>query len=150
MTQSPSERSARLRVEFEGLEYHASDRVQSARYAMEGSSAEGWRITRNGSDHLLLGPGYRLLRTDRCGVCSTDLDRRFLPFPLPQIIGHELIALDADSRRHVIEINASHRARGLDTDCPFCAAGLATHCPDRRVLGIHDLPGGFGPWVLAP
>jgi threonine dehydrogenase-like Zn-dependent dehydrogenase len=28
--------------------------------------------------------------------------------------------------------------------------GLERHCPDRLVLGIHDLPGGFGPWVLAP
>ena len=143
------ERSRQLRVEFEGLEYHEDDRVQAATYSMEGSSAEGWCVTRNGSKHLELGPGYRLLRTDRCGICSTDLDRRFLPFPLPQIIGHELIALDAEDQRYVVEINASHRARGLDVECPFCDAGLVTHCPERRVLGIHDLPGGFGPWVLA-
>lgn len=147
--QASAERSRHLRVEFEGLEYHEDDRVQAAAYTLEGSGAEGWCVTRNGAKHLELGPGYRLLRTDRCGICSTDLDRRFLPFPLPQIIGHELIALDAEDQRHVVEINASHQARGLAVECPFCDAGLDTHCPERRVLGIHDLPGGFGPWVLA-
>ena len=86
-------------VAFEGLEYHASDRVRPARYELEGSPAKGWRVTRNGDEHMRLGPGYRLLRTERCGVCSTDLARRFLPFPLPQIIGHELIALDAEDQR---------------------------------------------------
>ncbi len=144
------DRTTTQRVEFRGLEYHADDRIHPATYSMEGSSGGGWRIDRNGVEHLVLGAGYRLLRTDRCGVCSTDLDRRFLPFPLPQIIGHELIALDADGKRYVVEINASHAARGLEDGCAFCSAGLTTHCPDRRVLGIHDLPGGFGPWVLAP
>ena len=137
-------------ADFIGLEYHADERVIPARYRWEGSPTEGWQIQREGAHHLDLGPGFRLLRTDRCGVCSTDLDRRFLPFPLPQIIGHEIIALDGASRRHVVEINASHEARGIDHTCPFCLRGLATHCPERRVLGIHDLPGGFGPWVLAP
>jgi threonine dehydrogenase-like Zn-dependent dehydrogenase len=150
VTKNYGENSAPDHIEFQGLEYHADDQVHPANYAMAGSAQQGWKITRNGSEHLTLGPGYRLLRTHRCGVCSTDLDRRFLPFPLPQIIGHELIALDSDGKRHVVEINASHAARGLDDECPFCRSGLTTHCPERRVLGIHDLPGGFGPWVLAP
>jgi len=137
-------------TEFKGLEYHADERVIPADYRWQGSSRTGWEIDRGGVRHLDLGPGYRPLRTDRCGVCSTDLDRRFLPFPLPQIIGHEVIALDESGQRQVVEINASHEARGIEHNCPFCRLGLATHCPERRVLGIHDLPGGFGPWVLAP
>ena len=60
-----------------------------------------------------------------------------------------MTAIDEDGRRCAIEINASHRSRGAD-ECAFCRAGLDTHCPDRLVLGIHDLPGGFGPYVLAP
>jgi threonine dehydrogenase-like Zn-dependent dehydrogenase len=83
-------------------------------------------------------------------VCSTDLARRFLPFPLPQITGHEVVAEDEAGAPHAVEINASHLARGLDDSCPFCREGLANHCPARLVLGIHDLPGGFGPWMLAP
>ena len=103
-----SEPEATQRVVFEGLEYHESDRVGPAHYALEGSGPAGWVVLRNDVEHLRLGPGYRLLRTERCGVCSTDLARRFLPFPLPQIIGHELIALDPEGQRYVVEINASH------------------------------------------
>ena len=58
--------------------------------------------------------------------------------------------VDADGRRFAVEINASHEARGVDSDCEYCNAGMHTHCPERLVLGIHDLPGGFGPWLLAP
>lgn len=137
-------------VEFEALEYDADGSVKPAHYALEGSPKSGWHISRDGQDYLSLGTGYRLLRTQRCGVCSTDLARRFLPFPLPQITGHEVIALDEDGLRYVVEINASHQARGCATDCAFCRNGMPTHCPERLVLGIHDLPGGFGPWLLAP
>lgn len=137
-------------VGFRAPEYHADGHFELADYRFLGSTERGWEIRRNGRSHLSLGPGYRLLRTQECGVCSTDLARHFLPFPLPQVIGHELIALDEGGRRHVVEINASHQARGIESDCPFCRAGLAKHCPERVVLGIDRLPGGFGPWVLAP
>ncbi|MFP6641108.1 MAG: alcohol dehydrogenase catalytic domain-containing protein [Myxococcota bacterium] len=138
------------RIEFEALEYHADASVQPAHFSMEGSSETGWRIIRDGADHLSLGAGYVLLRTARCGVCSTDLSRQFLPFPLPQVTGHEVIAVDESGMRYAVEINASHKARGRTTACAFCRNGMATHCPERRVLGIHDLPGGFGPWLLVP
>lgn len=137
-------------VTFQALEYGADDRFHPAEYGIAGSTAAGWTIRRNQAPHLELGRGYRLLQSVACGVCSTDLDRRFLPFPLPQITGHEVVAVDEDGRRHVVEINASHHARGVAAACPFCRAGLPTHCPDRLVLGIDSLPGGFGPYVLAP
>ena len=137
-------------IEFRAAEYRSDQGFSEALLRFEGDPERGWRVTRNGRPHLELGPGYRLLRTLSCGVCSTDLARHFLPFPLPQVTGHELVAQDEHGARHVVEINASHHARGVDGGCPFCAAGLHTHCPERLVLGIHDLPGGFGPWVLAP
>lgn len=137
-------------IGFEAREYRSDRSFSEAVYRLEGDEVGGWRIWRDGRPHLELGPGYRLLRTQACGVCSTDLARHLLPFPLPQVTGHELVATDAQGQRYVVEINASHAARGVDGSCPFCAGGLATHCPDRLVLGIHDLPGGFGPWVLAP
>lgn len=138
------------RLEFDALDYRADQRFVAARYRFEGSATEGWRIHRDDAPVLELGPGYRLLRTQSCGVCSTDLARHFLPFPLPQVIGHEVIATDETGQRFVVEINASHAARGVASACPFCNAGLQTHCPERIVLGIHDLPGGFGPYLLAP
>ncbi len=140
------------RFEFDALEYDANADLTPVRIRMEGQRETGWQIHRNGALHLELGEGYVPVRTRCCGVCSTDLDRHFLPFPLPQITGHELVGLDPAGRRVVVEINASHRARGdvAAGDCPFCGGGLPTHCPQRLVLGIHDLPGGFGPVVLAP
>lgn len=137
-------------VEFDALEYTADDAFAPAHFRFERGAGGRWRIERGGRPHLELAGGYRLLRSRSCGVCSTDLDRRFLPFPLPQVIGHEIVAEDGTGARFVVEINASHRARGIEPGCAFCAAGLDRHCPDRLVLGIHDLPGGFGPWVLAP
>lgn len=138
------------RVEFQAAEYHSDTTFHQADYALAGSVSRGWSIYRNGKPHLELGPGYQLLQTRACGVCSTDLARHFLPFPLPQITGHEVLATDQSGRRYAVEINASHHARGVKTDCPFCLSGLPTHCPERLVLGIHDLPGGFGPYLLAP
>jgi threonine dehydrogenase-like Zn-dependent dehydrogenase len=137
-------------IEFGAFDYCTDRTFAAARYRYDGDEGTGWRITRDGAPVLQLGPGYRLLRVRQCGVCSTDLARHHLPFPLPQVIGHEVLAHDAGGRRFVVEINASHQARGVATDCAFCRAGLPTHCPDRITLGIHDLPGGFGPWILAP
>jgi Zn-dependent alcohol dehydrogenases len=91
------------------------------------------------------------LKTVRCGICATDLSRKFLPFPLPQVIGHEVVAKDPDSGEHfVVEINDTYAARGDAMQDMFCAMGLPTHSPDRMVLGIDRLPGGFGPYILAP
>jgi threonine dehydrogenase-like Zn-dependent dehydrogenase len=135
---------------FSALEYGADTSLNPVRLRFAGSTDQGFEIERNGESWLRVGPGYRALRTRACGVCSTDLDRHFLPFRLPQVTGHELLALDDAGRRVVVEINAGPRERGLGRDCPDCAVGLSRHCPERLVLGIHDLPGGFGPYVLAP
>ncbi len=138
------------RIEFEAPEYQNDGAFQTARYAFEGDEASGWVIERNGSEWMRLGPGYTPVQTLYCGVCSTDLARRFLPYPLPQIIGHEVVGRK-DGKAVAIEINASHAARGLhDQNCPYCRGDMNTQCPARITLGIDRLPGGFAPWVLAP
>ncbi len=139
------------RISFEAFDYTKDDNFIRASYEFVGSREEGWTVIRNGDKHLVLGPGHRLLRTLICGICSTDIARRFLPFPLPQILGHEVVATDPDSGgQYAVEINDTCDARGdADRDL-FCRAGLPTHCPDRMVLGIDRLPGGFGPYILAP
>lgn len=50
----------------------------------------------------------------------------------------------------MVEINDTYEARGDEEKDSFCLAGLPTHSPERRTLGINMLPGGFGPYILAP
>lgn len=137
---------------FTAPEYQPDGSIRPVAYAFTGSPEDGWEVLRQGAVHLRLGRGYRLLQVSHCGVCATDLARRRLPFPLPQVTGHEVVARDQAGTPVVVEINASHAARGLAHRgwCPFCTRDLQTHCPERLVLGIHDLPGGFSPWLLAP
>lgn len=147
----PERNNTVTRISFEAFDYTIDDAFIKARYDFEGSREEGWMVIRNGEKHLELGRGHRLLKSRVCGICSTDIARRFLPFPLPQILGHEVVASDPDSGgQYVVEINDTCDARGdIDRDI-FCRAGLPTHCPGRMVLGIDRLPGGFGPYMLAP
>jgi len=139
-----------MRLEFTALELTQGGGIEPARYCFEESSGGEWIVSRDGCEHVRLGRGYRLLRVAACGVCATDLARADLPFPLPQVAGHEVVARDQKGRWFVVEINASHASRGLRSGCAFCARDLGNHCPERLVLGIDRLPGGFGPFVLVP
>jgi threonine dehydrogenase-like Zn-dependent dehydrogenase len=137
-------------IRFSSPEYTADGSFSTAEYIFKGDEKSGWDINRNGSLHLQLGPGFVPVRSLVCGVCSTDLARKFLPYPLPQITGHEAVGLYKD-KPVTVEINASHLARGIDTTtCSFCNNGMDTQCPERITLGIDRLPGGFAPWFLAP
>lgn len=140
-----------MQIKFQSLEYTADDKFVESEYEYSGDKNSGWEIKRNGKEYLKLGQGYELLKTKLCGVCSTDIARRFLPFPLPQITGHELVAEALDGKqRFVVEINDTPAARGDELQDEFCKAGIPTHSPTRLVLGIDRLPGGFGPYILAP
>ncbi|EQA35152.1 alcohol dehydrogenase, catalytic domain, GroES-like family [Leptospira inadai serovar Lyme str. 10] len=137
-------------VQFSAFDYNRDDTFSLSEYRLEGSENGGWKIFRNQDLYLSLGKGYKLLKTKLCGICSTDLDRRFLPFTLPQIIGHEVLATDPTTgKKFVLEINDTVAARGEEEDS-FCKRGLQTHSPSRLVLGIDRLPGGFGKFLLAP
>ncbi len=136
-------------IQFNATECHAGGLLKRAAYRFF-KVGNVWTVQREGQDQVHLGPGYQPVRVLACGVCSTDLARPYLPFPLPQVTGHELLG-QTQAGLCVVEINASHKARGLALDpCPYCQLDLHTHCPDRVTLGIDRLPGGFGPWVLAP
>ncbi|MGV3664893.1 MAG: threonine dehydrogenase [Leptospira bouyouniensis] len=142
-----------MNLKFRAKDYLSDDSFESAEYEYIGNQKDGWEIKRNGSSYLQLGPGYIPLKTISCGVCSTDIDRRFLPFPLPQIIGHEVLAEGLEEnkgKQFVVEINDTYEARGDKNPDVFCLEGIPTHSPERRVLGIDRLPGGFGPYILAP
>lgn len=141
--------SAETRVEFPVMEFQDNGHFQEVDYCYQGSEQVGWQIYRNQEKWLTLPSGYKLLKTMACGICSTDLARANLPFVLPQVTGHEVVAQDGN-QLVVVEINASHWARGSASDCYYCQHGLANHCPERLTLGIDRLPGGFAPYLLAP
>lgn len=137
-------------IRFKAPEYQSDGSFVETAYQFRGSESTGWCVLHDGAPLVRLGPGYTPVPSIYCGVCSTDLARHRLPFPLPQIIGHEAVGL-VDGTPVVVDINASHRARGDHTArCPFCAAGLDTHCPERLTLGIDRLPGALAPCLLAP
>ncbi|MDH5178608.1 MAG: alcohol dehydrogenase catalytic domain-containing protein [Gammaproteobacteria bacterium] len=137
-------------ITFIAPEYQPDRTFRSTHYAFRGGPAVGWTVLREGETWLSLGPGYEALPTRYCGICATDLARHQLPFALPQITGHEVVAEYA-GKPSVVEINASHIAIGhAVADCPWCRSGNDIHCPARLTLGIDRLPGGFAPWVLAP
>lgn len=136
-------------ITFQTMELADNGTLCDASYAFLEDEL-GWSIQRDGEDFLKLEAGYTAVKAQLCGVCSTDLARHHLPFPLPQITGHEVVVEHGDHLA-VVDINASHEARGLETaDCPFCRNDLPSHCPERITLGIDRLPGGFAPYLLAP
>ena len=137
-------------IQFTAPEYQKDGSFTDVPYEFNGSEEKGWDISRQGSVIRTIGPGFTPVKSRYCGVCSTDLARKFLPYPLPDLIGHEVVG-EKDGRSVVVEINASHLARGLtDDSCPYCGSGIDTQCPHRITLGIDRLPGGFSPFFLAP
>lgn len=140
----------RQQLTFMAPEFQTDGSFHVQEYTFIEGPDRGWNVYRGGQEHLRLGPGYTVMKSQYCGVCSTDLARHFLPFDLPQITGHEVVVHDGN-RYFVVDINASHKARGQKIeDCPYCCAGLENHCPERLTLGIDRLPGGFSPYLLAP
>jgi threonine dehydrogenase-like Zn-dependent dehydrogenase len=147
---------------YEGQEYWPDTIHRPVQYTLIGNEERGWQILRNGQQYATLGPGYTLVKTRYCGICTTDLKRHFLPFPLPQIIGHEIVGWRIqDNVRVAVEINASHFARRVfQTDnetCRYCTLeseerepGINHQCPQRLTIGIDTLPGGLAPYLLAP
>lgn len=108
---------------------------------------------------------YRLLKTLYCGICGTDLNRHYLPFPLPQITGHEIIGQEVEKldneneglgQIYAVEINCSHFEPNEVSNvekCSYCNGldkSMYIQCPQRKTIGIDTLPGGFSPYVLAP
>lgn len=140
-----------MQIKFKAYDYTKEGKFIRSSYEFLGNKQEGWEVKREGKTYLKLGKGYEVLKTRICGICSTDIARKFLPYQLPQVIGHELVAESLeDKRKYVVEINDTSYYRDEDSLDIFSQNGLKTHTPDRMVLGIDRLPGGFSPYILAP
>src|SRR2546421_6876020 len=70
-----------MSVEFSVPEYTREGSFKFARYMYccnsDSPSDSGWTIYHDGSKVLTLGEGYILVKGKYCGICSTDLARRF-------------------------------------------------------------------------
>jgi threonine dehydrogenase-like Zn-dependent dehydrogenase len=96
--------------------------------------------------------GEALIRINKAGICSTDLELLKGYYPFKGIPGHEFVGTVEGSKddptwvgaRVVGEINISCQV------CPTCRKGLITHCPQRKVLGIMGKDGVFSEYITMP
>jgi threonine dehydrogenase-like Zn-dependent dehydrogenase len=95
----------------------------------------------------LPGPGWTRVRPLLAGICGSDLatvegrsSRWFEPLvSFPFVPGHEIVGLDDDDRRVVIEPVLGCEARGIAPRCGACAAGATNRCVN--LAGGHLQPG---------
>lgn len=138
-----------IKKEFKAWDYTEYDKFEISEYKFIQNN-DNWDVLRN-SKLIFSLPinGYELAETLVCGICSTDINRRFLPFPLPQVIGHEIIG-KINGKKCCFEITdncLAHNSKDVDI---FCSFGLSKHCPGGYCLGINTLLGGFSPFILVP
>ena len=103
-----------------------------------------------------LAPGCALIRVERAGICSTDLQLVSGLYDFQGIPGHEFVGVveqlaeDAGmaaawlGRRVVGEINIACHV------CDLCRKGLPKHCRRREVLGIRNHHGAFADYLVLP
>ena len=96
----------------------------------------------------LPGAGWHRIRTSLAGICGSDLAtvegrsaRYFDPWvSFPFVLGHEVVGLDENDRRVVIEPVLGHRARGFDPPWDGAAPGDGN---DYRHLVCGHLDAGI-------
>jgi D-arabinose 1-dehydrogenase-like Zn-dependent alcohol dehydrogenase len=76
-------------MSWRAFEFDENERFTEQNYAAMKHST-GWSVRKENSDVAVIGNGYTLMRVVCCGICSTDLARKHLPFALPQVTGHEV------------------------------------------------------------
>lgn len=93
------------------------------------------------------GPDWVRVRPTLSGICGSDLatvdghsSTWFEPIvSFPFTPGHEVVGVDEDGRRVVVQPVLACQARGITPPCPACAAGRTNHC--FNLTGGHLQPG---------
>ncbi|KAI8913434.1 alcohol dehydrogenase, catalytic domain, GroES-like family [Gorgonomyces haynaldii] len=135
---------------FRAYEMHADGSLQQQQFEYI-QVDNGVQVWRNGILQSHFVGDYVICETVACGICSTDIARPFLPFPLPQIVGHEIVVRH-NQELAVVEINDGHWSHNQPSKCHFCYGSntMRTQCPERLTIGINQLPGGFAPKTIVP
>ncbi|MCP4576873.1 MAG: nicotinate-nucleotide--dimethylbenzimidazole phosphoribosyltransferase [Deltaproteobacteria bacterium] len=90
--------------------------------------------------------GFRFLKVQYCAICRTDAkmwNEGHRDLVLPRVLGHELIASEADGKRFAIWPG---RTCG---ECAYCLSGRENLCEEMKIMGFHH-DGGFSNHVMAP
>ena len=93
------------------------------------------------------GPGWSRVRPLLAGICGSDLatvdarsSRWFEPLvSFPFVPGHEVVGVDDQGRRVVVQPVLGCEARGVEPLCPACASGASNRC--RNLVAGHLRPG---------
>ncbi len=96
---------------------------------------------------VLPGAGWTTVRPLLSGICGSDLatvdgrsSRWFEPVvSFPFVPGHEVVGVDADDRRVVVQPVLGCEARSIEPRCDGCAAGATNRC--TNLTGGHLRPG---------
>jgi threonine dehydrogenase-like Zn-dependent dehydrogenase len=131
----------------------AAARVGSGLRSGAGASGPGWGgrfgPLRYGDVDApdLPGPDWTRVRPLLAGICGSDLatvegrsSRWFEPIvSFPFVPGHEIVGLDDDDRRVVVQPVLGCEARGIVPLCPACTSGATNRCVN--LTGGHLQPG---------
>jgi len=90
--------------------------------------------------------GFQLLNVHYCAICRTDAkmwNEGHRDLVLPRVLGHELIASEADGKRFAIWPGS------ICGRCAYCLSGRENLCAQMKIMGFQ-YDGGFQDHVIAP
>lgn len=102
------------------------------------------------------GPDEVVIQVEVCSVCGTDIriyNHGQANVQPPQVIGHEIAGIIAESGRNVSACPVGQRVTVATPvgcgQCRFCRKEMPNLCTDFKALGYH-FPGGFAQYMLVP
>jgi 2-desacetyl-2-hydroxyethyl bacteriochlorophyllide A dehydrogenase len=97
-----------------------------------------------------------LIHVRTVGVCGSEVHAFHGTHPYriaPVILGHEVAGDVVSVGEAVSNFKVGDRVvvdpQWTCGKCDYCRTGYINHCPNKKVLGTHDWPGGFGEYILA-
>jgi len=94
--------------------------------------------------------GWVLIKVKLAGICNTDLEiiKGYMNFK--GIPGHEFVGEVVEGPRELLGKRVVGEINVSCGKCDMCKMGLKKHCRNIKVLGIKDLNGAFGEYMVLP
>lgn len=94
--------------------------------------------------------GDALLRVERAGICSTDLQILAGYMGFRGVLGHEVVGRVVEGPRELVGKRVVSEINFACGECEACREGRGRHCPTRTVMGIAGADGAMAELVRAP